>query len=169
MYLFNKNVFSKKKRFYFNINTINKKVTIQNVSIRNMFHPNTLKTLAMQIIIDDEIPSNEVPQNIHHDICTLQQIKKLREEEEYEIKKVNILTKKEEKTEWEGDRYAWDGFDEKSKYCYELCYQMNVEIGESVKRVKEIHMEVNKNLTSLSKEYHSIEFDRNVIEYNIDE
>ena len=133
-----------------------------------MLQPKTLKALSMEIIIDVEIPSNEAPHHIHHDICTLQQIKKLREEEEYEMNKINMLVKQKEKTEWEGDRYAWDGFDEKSKYCFELCYQMDVKIEESVKRVNEIHVEVNINLTPLPKEYHSIDFDRNVKEYNID-
>ena len=133
-----------------------------------MLQPKTLKALAMEIIIDVEIPSNEAPHRIHHDICTLQQIKKLREEEEYEMNKIKMLVKQREKTEWEGERYAWDGFDEKSKYCFELCYQMDVKIEESVKRVNEIHVEVNINLTPLPKEYHSIDFDRNVKEYNID-
>ena len=45
---------------------------------------------------------------------------------------------------------------------------MDVKIEESVKRVNEIHVEVNINLTPLPKEYHSIDFDRNVKEYNID-
>ena len=58
-----------------------------------MLQPKTLKALAMEIIIDVEIPSNEAPHHIHHDICTLQQIKKLREEKEYEIKKINTLVK----------------------------------------------------------------------------
>ena len=81
----------------------------------------------------------------------------MREEEEHEIKKINMLVK---------NRYAWDWLVEKKKIL--LCYKMKVEIGESAKKVKEIHVEVNKNLTSLPKEYHSIEFDRNVKEYNID-
>ena len=117
-----------------------------------MLHPKTLKAFTIQIIIDAEIPSNEIPHHIHHDIRTIQQIKKMREEEEYEIKKINMLVKHKEKNEWEGDIYAWDGLDEKRKYYHELCYQMIVEIGESEKRVKEIHVEVKKNLTSLPKE-----------------
>ena len=44
------------------------------------------------------------------------------------------LVKYYERIECKGDGCEWDGF--QSKYYHELCYKMNVEIGESVKQVK---------------------------------
>ena len=49
-------------------------------------------------MIDGEIPSNEIPHHIHYDIFTIQQIEKMREEREHEIKKINMLVTNEETT-----------------------------------------------------------------------
>ena len=75
------------------------------ISKGNMFHPKTLQCYAAQVIVDGEIPTNEIPMHLQEHMSKLKELKELKEEEEYLVQKLDVLEANMDDCEFEADLF----------------------------------------------------------------
>ena len=151
------------------------------ISMRNMLQPKTLQCYTAQVIVDREIPTDEIPGHLQEDMIKLKQLKHLKTKEECLEQKLQILEVNVEFFAIEAHNYdslayealpdfdVADGFIETRNAYLQRCMQFEAWIESTKLDISERDLEEELLLGSLPEEYKNITFNVDVIEYDIDD
>ena len=153
------------------------------ISKGNMFHPKTLQCYAAQVIVDGEIPINEIPMHLQEDMIKLKQLKHLKTKEEYLEQKLDVLEANMDDCENEVfaievgmyDSLGYealgvaDGIIEKRNAYLQHFMQFESWIESTKLDIGKRDLEEELLFGSLPEEYKNITFNVDDIEYDIDD
>ena len=133
-----------------------------------MFNPQTLQTLTVKYIIENDIPFQVLPNLIHRDINTLLQIRQFREEEEELSQKIEILCDKKDECEFNAIGFEVIAYNskvtsekqqliEKSEFFFHLVYKISALVEGYEKKMGNLEEEEGFLIATLPHQYRNMD------------